>query len=315
MAKRSGLVHKPKEAQASLTPAIPLATHQAVVDTCTDVPEMEPAFPLPLNSVGISSKTVWIQLPQGTLPFEAEIMTDLPGRFRGIHMSRMEHAISALFDKPFDDIRNYSERLCQLVLSGQKGSQATVSIKGKIPLVTRTSVSNEISTESVDIYTNTLGDKAGGQIETFSTIGLSITHITACPCTQVYNAACFKEADNHPMPTHSQRCTTTLWVEDQERKLSFSHLYDCLKACLHISQDLLKRPDEAELVLKSHEEPQFVEDVVRLAAFEAARQFEGLISGNSKIVIEAESLESIHQHNVKCELACTLSEILEKVQY
>ncbi len=309
MAKRSGLVHDPKKAQSHMRPEIPAARHEQILASCEDVPEMEPVFRLALTKVGISSKTIWIRLPQGTLPFEAEIMVDLPAGFRGIHMSRIERAISTLTDERFDDIRSYSEKLCRLVLLGQRGTVAEIFLGGKLPQFTRTSLSNELSTDNLDISVLTKGKQAGEQVEVVSHLGLCITHITACPCTQAYNRALFPEAQIPWMPTHSQRCMTRLQVEDKKGNLTYHHLYHCLESCLHLSQDLLKRPDEAELVLKCHNEPQFVEDVIRLVAFQAGKRLSDLLPSDSRITIESTSLESIHLHNVKSRLRCQLHEI------
>ena len=311
MAKRSGLVHEPEMARPHLKPGISAARHQEALETCRDVPEMRPAFNIALDQAGISSKTVWINLPQGRLPFDAEIMVDLPGAFRGIHMSRMERAVSDLYDQSFEDIRFYSESLCRLVLSKQRGNAATVSLSGKIPQVTRTAVSGEVSTDAIEISTQTTGKRLNDEVKTSSFLGLSVTHITACPCTGEYNRAMFQDAAEAPLPTHSQRCITTIQAEDRRGAVSFQDLYECLSSSLHLTQDLLKRPDEAEIVLKCHKEPQFAEDVVRQAAFVTGRRLKDLLPPDSRIRIETISLESIHLHNVKCVLDCTLGQIID----
>ncbi len=310
MAKRSGLVHEPEMARPHLKPDISAERHQEALATCRDVPEMKPSFKIALDQAGISSKTVWINLPQGRLPFDAEIMVGLPEAFRGIHMSRMERAVSDLYDQPFEDIRFYAESLCRLVLSRQRGTTATVNLSGKIPQVTRTAVSGEVSTDSVEISVDTTGKRLKGEVKTSSFLGLSATHITACPCTGEYNRAMFQEDAEAPLPTHSQRCITTIHAEDRRGTVSFQDLYLCLSSGLHLTQDLLKRPDEAEIVLKCHKEPQFAEDVVRQAALETGRRLKNLLPPDSRIRIETVSLESIHLHNVKCVLGCRLGQIL-----
>ena len=276
-----------------------------------DVPEMSPAFGLGLDQVGISAKTVWINLPQGRLPFDAEILVDLPDQFRGIHMSRMEAAVSDLYEQDFIDIRQYAERLCRLILGNQRGNRASISLQGHIPQVFKTTVTSLVSVDSLGVSVKTRGVKRHGDIETVSLLGLSITHMTACPCTQVYNKALFPGVSAPCLLTHSQRCITTMQVEDERGAVSFQDLYQCLASCLHVTQDLLKRPDEAEIVLRCHQGPQFVEDVVRLVACQAGERLKGLLPGSSRIRIETISLESIHLHNVKCLLDCTLGRILQ----
>jgi GTP cyclohydrolase FolE2 len=104
------------------------------------------------------------------------------------------------------------------------------------------------------------------------------------------------------LPTHSQRAITFLQIEDREEHLGFDDLFACLSESLHLSQDLLKRPDEAELVLKSHKQPQFAEDTVRKVAVTAASMFGDRLSPKSWMEVETISMESIHGHDVLCRL-------------
>ena len=79
-----------------MSPLIPDDKHQYVLKYGVDVPEEKPAFPLPLQHVGIAGKTVWVGLVDnnsGHLPFTARILVALPGGRRGIHMSRIEEEI------------------------------------------------------------------------------------------------------------------------------------------------------------------------------------------------------------------------------
>ncbi len=313
MEKRPGLVHEPEKARPYLKPAINSKQHQAVIDSSIDVPEMEPVFTIPLNQVGIAAKTIWIDLPQGRLPFEAEVSVSLPAHLKGIHMSRIERAISSLLSEPFEDIRCYAEKLCGIILLEQKGNSAEVFLQGKLPHITKTAVSSEISLDSVTISVKTRGERENSITKTVSMLGLSLNHITACPCTQVYNNALFPDQDQELLFTHSQRSRTILEAEDINEAIGFHDIYDCLASCLHINQDLLKRPDEAELVLAAHRKPQFAEDVVRMAAQETAKRLGGLLPDESRIRIETLSMESIHIHNVKCVLECRMGDIRKRI--
>ena len=68
------------------------------------------------------------------------------------------------------------------------------------------------------------------------------------------------------MPTHSQRSQTWLHLRSAAQAPAHQEMLTCLENSLHLTQDLLKRPDEAEIVLKSHIHPQFAEDAVRETA-------------------------------------------------
>lgn len=284
--------------------------HQRVLDSSRDVPLERPSFSLPLSEVGISGKTVWANIAGTKLPFEAVLSVNLPAHRRGIHMSRIEEAISELFDQSFEDLRGYGVELGRRMIKRQEASRGTVLLNGKIPIFREASVSKERSLDAVDIMAEIRLVQNGDIIEEQVFIGTGVSHITACPCTQVYNASLFNTAEvPFPHPTHSQRSHTTLMVESSSNLPTYHDLLSCLEAALHVTQDLLKRPDEAEIVLKSHREPQFAEDTVRETALEVARRFGGKLPGASKVIIESLSLESIHIHDVRCRSELTLAEI------
>jgi len=311
MGNNPRLVRKSKGTRAALSSEISSEDHQRVLELGRDVPDEVPAFQIPLSEVGISGKTLWISLPEGRLPFDAEVCVDLPGQARGIHMSRIEEAISQLYYKPFPDIRGYAQELAEFVLTRQRGQRAKVLLAGKVPLVRKASVSNRRSVDAVDITTELQASKSGSAFDFKTKIGLSLHHITACPCTQVYNQVLSSAVDSQfPMPTHSQRCVTRLCVEDNSCNVTFGMLIECLEATLHVTQDLLKRPDEAEIVLKAHRLPQFAEDTVREAAKEVGKRLKDKLPPASEITIESLSLESIHIHDVRCTLRTTLGDIL-----
>jgi GTP cyclohydrolase FolE2 len=102
-------------------------------------------------------------------------------------------------------------------------------------------------------------------------------------------------------------------VEGHGESPSFEEILECLESTLHVTQDLLKRPDEAEIVLKAHRFPQFAEDVVREIAKEVGKRFVRKLPDATEVIIESLSLESIHTHNVRCILRTTLKKILDAI--
>ena len=64
--------------------------------------------------------------------------------------------------------------------------------------------------------------------------------------------------------------------------------------------ELMKRPDEVEVVEKAHRRPRFVEDCVREAIRMAVEEYEPLGAG-AFLMSRQENLETIHQHNVVAE--------------
>ncbi|MBW1670504.1 MAG: GTP cyclohydrolase I FolE2 [Deltaproteobacteria bacterium] len=314
MANLTGVLHEHENARPGLSPEIPLSGHQRALREGKDVPEQAPSFQIVLTEVGISEKTIWISLPQGKLPFNTVISVNLPEHLRGIHMSRIEEAVSQLYQKSFSDIRYYAQELAPLVLERQRGEWARVVVSGKAPLVRRTSVSQRTSVDAVDISAEVCASLNGTTMSFKTIIGLGLCHITACPCTQVYNQVLSQTVDaDFPILTHSQRAETKLFLEVHGDHPTYEEILECLESTLHVTQDLLKRPDEAEIVLKAHRFPQFVEDVAREVAKEVGKRFDGKLPDATEVIVESLSFESIHTHNVRCILKTTLKEILDAI--
>lgn len=299
-----------------MTTFIPEDIHRQILETCTDVPEESPSFPIPIERVGISGKTVWVSLADnkgGHLPFTIKILLNLDANRRGIHMSRIEQAITSLHDMKFVSLPEYGELLASRILALQKNTRCvSLQLTGQLPFIQQTPVSGLNSIDSIEVSSKTDVEKNDKTKKIKTQIGIGMHHLTACPCTISYNEALFKRFnDPCPQATHSQRSKTQLLVSPATNTHlpSYQDLIDILDSALHITQDLLKRPDETELVLKAHRSPQFAEDTVREVARAAGEKFNGILPPETRIQVHSFSLESIHIHDVECYLDTNLSEI------
>jgi GTP cyclohydrolase FolE2 len=274
-----------------LSTFIPEDTHRQVLGTCIDVPEEYPSFPLPLNRVGISGKTVWVRLADnkgGHLPFAA--FTSLP---------------------------EYGKLLGSLLLKTQNAQYLLVELIGHLPLIQKAPVSRLHSIDTIEVRFKLMLEKNKSGRTFKKQVGAAVHHLTACPCTLSYNEVLFKRFnDPWPQSTHSQRSKTQLFVSppNDEKLPTYKDLTDILDSALHISQDLLKRPDETELVLKAHKNPQFAEDTVREVARAAGEKFKTALPPETRIKVHSLSLESIHIHDVECTLDTELGDILATLQ-
>ena len=299
---------------------IPEDTHRQVLDDSVDVPEEFPSFPLPLNKIGISGKTVWVRLvgnKGGHLPFIASIFVNLDAKKRGIHMSRIEQVITSLHDKEFTSLPEYGKLLGSLILKTQNAQYLLLKLAGHLPLIQEAPVSRLHSIDTIEVHFKHVLEKNKSGITSQSQVSAAVHHLTACPCTLSYNEVLFKRFnDPWPQATHSQKSKTQLLVSPptDERLPTYKDLTDILDKVLHISQDLLKRPDETELVLKAHKNPQFAEDTVREVARAAGEQFKTVLPPETRIKVHSLSLESIHIHDVECTLETELGDILKTLQ-
>jgi GTP cyclohydrolase FolE2 len=226
-------------------------------------------------------------------------------------MSRMEEVVAELHARDFNDIREYGLRLGREMMARQGAISGRVRLAGLLPLIRTARVSGRHSVDSLAISLDLKLTGQGEGMQSAAQLGVGVTHITACPCTQAYNQTLFRREDDAcPLPTHSQRSQTTLSLQSAGLSPSIAELLACLEEALHVTQDLLKRTDEAELVYTSHNAPQFAEDAVREVARRAGERFGGVLPLETLVVIESLSLESIHIHDVCCRLETTLGEIV-----
>jgi GTP cyclohydrolase I/GTP cyclohydrolase-4 len=72
--------------------------------------------------------------------------------------------------------------------------------------------------------------------------------------------------------------------------------------------ELMKRPDEAEVVEKAHLRPRFVEDCVREMIRMAVERFAGF-GDLAFLLARQENMETIHKHNVVAERHGLLGEL------
>jgi GTP cyclohydrolase I/GTP cyclohydrolase-4 len=143
--------------------------------------------------------------------------------------------------------------------------------------------------------------------------------MTACPCAQEELRGRARErlenddfSDDEierifqhvPVATHNQRGLGTLYVgcpESCDTAIEATRLLQIVEDSMSSEiYELMKRPDEAEVVEKAHRRPRFVEDCVREAIRMAVDEY-GSLGDGVFVMSRQENLETIHQHNVVAE--------------
>jgi len=118
-------------------------------------------------------------------------------------------------------------------------------------------------------------------------LSVSVPVITLCPCSREISA----------FGAHNQRCTVTVQVRYREL-VWIEELVEIVESSSSGGlYAILKRPDEKQVTEYAYEHPMFVEDVVREVAMKLDRM--------EKVTwysVEAESQESIHNHNAYARL-------------
>jgi GTP cyclohydrolase I/GTP cyclohydrolase-4 len=156
--------------------------------------------------------------------------------------------------------------------------------------------------------------------------------MTACPCAQELLTSRARERlagdgfddaeiervfEHVPVATHNQRGLGTLYVgcpETCEDAIDAGTLLRIVESSMSAEiYELMKRPDEADVVERAHRRPRFVEDCVREAIRMAVAEFEPL-GADAFVLSRQENLETIHQHSVVAERYGLLGELAGELE-
>jgi GTP cyclohydrolase-4 len=148
-------------------------------------------------------------------------------------------------------------------------------------------------------------------------IGVEVIGMTACPCAmetllEELQGNMKFERGKVPMITHNQRNITTAMIEvPEEYDIEANDLIEIVENSVSSPTfEILKRSDEAKVVLAAHENPKFVEDVVREILARILDKY-GDLPDDVVVTVRSESEESIHKHNAFAERVTTLKELRE----
>ena len=280
-----------------------------------DVPNQAPAHPVALDAVGVRRRDVVISIED---PFggddainaicRVDVSASVPATRRGVHLSRIGHLVAESVTGTYAGLLAYAARLAEAVAASQYGG-ATVSVRGRIPYLEEVHTDRGGRRKSSLEHLEPIARSAIESGRAVSAIGLSVTHLVACPCVQnTYRHTLAlrqrREIEPTPLMTHSQRCVTTLVVHGVRELRSFADMLARLDDVLIRTCNTLPRDAELALVYRAHRDPQFIEDALRAAAVSLAGLWSSAGSFD-RIVGRSRSLESIHGHDLAASLTMT----------
>lgn len=241
-----------------------------------------------------------------------DLFVDLPASQKGSHMSRNLELVSEIIDenlkKPVSDLESFCAKTASLLL--EKHEYATFSeVRAEADyFLDVTYPSGQIGSEP---YTLIAEARANSKGELKKLIGVKVMGMTACPCAMEVIRKLDARVKSCPAPTHNQRNIGTLMIEvpggtddvDADDLISIVE-----QSFSSPTFSVLKRKEEAELVLEAHRKPKFVEDVVRDILRLVLKKYHRL-PDDVLLIARSESEESIHKHNAFAERVTTLGEL------
>ncbi|MGC9026925.1 MAG: GTP cyclohydrolase FolE2 [bacterium] len=201
---------------------------------------------------------------------------NLPKQFKGTHMSRFIEILNE--HRGNINIKDYP-RILEKMQKRFNAHSAHLEIEFPYFIEKRAPVTHAPSL--MEYNCKFIGVKNGNGTDFI--LAVTVPVLTLCPCSKEISK--YGAHNQRSFVTVHLRFNGMVWIEeviDIVESSSSAQLFS-----------LLKRPDEKYITEHAYDNPMFVEDVVREVAKKLKR--------NKKIIsfsVEAENLESIHNHNV-----------------
>ncbi|MBO4798102.1 MAG: GTP cyclohydrolase I FolE2 [Candidatus Methanomethylophilaceae archaeon] len=251
-----------------------------------------------------------------TLYCSFDICVDLPAEQKGSHMSRNVEVLNEVVEEsirtPVTALEDMAADICRRLLVRHEYAM-TADVVATAEYF-RGSVT-PLGKPTFEIYEL----MAGGHIERdgvlLKKIGVEAVGMTACPCGQQTVTEMLGYETDLPVMTHNQRnvCSVVLDLPEDvsvEADILIDIIEDSFSSPTY---ELLKRPDEGQVIINAHRNTKFVEDVVRGVLDRLVKKFPDLPDDVFVDVI-SESEESIHKHNAFAEREATLGELRSENQ-
>jgi GTP cyclohydrolase-4 len=292
-----------------------------------DLPDVQSEVPkirLKINRVGLINVRIPLEVIGRSDGYVLQnsvfsVFVNLPANQRGIHASRSYESIYEVLSSTtwktakLEDISKYIVE--KLLEKHEYSDWAEGNFRAELYRTVKSPVTRKDSLERFMIRAGATGWRKENRITSQRHIGVTVSGITACPCAQemikkIITIRGEQASRRTPIATHMQRTFASVDLRlVGDESVDLVELGDVVKTCLSApTYDLLKRADEAYLVMDAVKNPVFVEDAVRIIALRIAESFPRL-SPRTEVKIVVKSVESIHNHDFAAKLKTNLEEI------
>ncbi len=281
-----------------------------------------------LHSVGLSGvrKPLRVDRPDRAvvLSVEFDLAVNLPADRKGSDLSRNSELLAEIVDRTAQRPVASLEAACadiarELLTRHPTARRSSVQARAEY-FLRKGPTPGRSSLEAYTLFAEAEGTRGpGGAVGVTASVGAEAVGMTACPCAmetcrelllREYPLLADPSLESLPMITHNQRNRTRLLFEMPE---GCATEVDRMLAAIEAAQsaetfDILKRGDEASVVVRAHRNPKFVEDVLRSLLAGLPGRFPEL-PDSVGIRAQTVSEESIHKYNVVAAHRTTLGEL------
>jgi len=296
-----------------------------------DVQQERPRVPVSLSQVGVTGIQRIIRITNGghdnLFYATLDLFASLPPGQTGVHMSRFTDTVDDVVDEVIaertPDVESLAERLAVRLRHTHQAARAEAHIRIRYPMDKWTPVSARKTQELYTLISIAACTEAG----TRRIVGVEAEGMTACPCAQDMVRTYARDrlieegfspvdaeraANAVPIATHNQRGRGMLLI-GTDHTIRAEDLVEIVEGSMSSeTYDLLKRPDEVFVVVKAHQNPRFVEDVVRQMLQWVVDAYPEL-ADEAFVLVRQVNFEGIHKHDVSAERHGTLGEIRREV--
>lgn len=251
--------------------------------------------------------------PNEPLICTIDVFVDLPADQKGSHMSRNLEVIREIVNectkKDVTGIEDLAVTVGKMLLTKHEyASTANVSIEAEY-FKDNVTPHGKNTTEVYKLFGKACC-KRNGDINKI--LGVQAIGMTACPCAQENVAQTLGCSKEWPVITHNQRNVCTVMIStDDSVSTEADDLIDIINGSFSSPTfELLKRDDEAAVVINAHTNPRFVEDMVRIVTDKIVEKYPDM-PDDAEITVRSESEESIHKHNAFAEITASFGDLKE----
>ncbi len=278
-----------------------------------EIQDERPRIALPLDCIGfrgIKHRLIVESIEAIALDVVLDVCISIKEDRRGAHLSRNYDAVIDVIggSARANSIEYYLDGIASRLLERHEYAVESTVI-ARTTYYALIEYGGVRGLEPVDVEVEVSKSKDG---RTRWRLSVGLYGMTVCPSAQERIRRIIGLDESLPAPSHSQKAYLRVSVEnDAGRIVRIEELSSRIaRAFSAPTISLLKRNDEAELVLWAHRNPRFAEDVVREAIAEAAGLLlEEGFPDTTLITAEIESFESIHPQNVYARATLSLGEV------
>ncbi len=230
----------------------------------------------------------------------ASVLVGLPGERRGVDLSRENEALLTMAGHPPE----------RIVVGAIERMVERLPYATSLEVRLRFTALMDGEPYDVRMFSRRESDRL------VSGTSVRVVGATACPCSQELIRTFLRSRKRREVSdlvgTHTQRSVGLLKIVVEGEPPSHLRMARIIEEAMSSpTRTLLKRPEEATLVMQMIENPKLTEDVLRDILAGVVREFREL--KNALVFACVRSMESVHKHDLYAERKATIRDLLEEV--